>query len=206
MESINKIMSSFKESILSKDKSKNKLIENSLIVLIIGAIILIAASSFYKDKVDMTKNNQNNFDNSVEVVSRNNLADYDSDMEKKLASILSKIDGVGKVDVMITYISGNEIVPAYEVKESENSSIEKDSEGGTREVTQYDRETKVVYEDNNNGDKKPVILKNIYPEIKGVVVVAEGADKPGIKGKLIKAVEVLTGVPVHRIQILERAK
>ncbi|HHW30475.1 MAG TPA: stage III sporulation protein AG [Clostridiaceae bacterium] len=199
-------MSSFKESILSKDKSKNKLIENSLIVLIIGAIILIAASSFYKDKVDMTKNNQNNFDNSVEVVSRNNLADYDSDMEKKLASILSKIDGVGKVDVMITYISGNEIVPAYEVKESENSSIEKDSEGGTREVTQYDRETKVVYEDNNNGDKKPVILKNIYPEIKGVVVVAEGADKPGIKGKLIKAVEVLTGVPVHRIQILERAK
>jgi len=206
MESINKIMSLFKEGILNKDKSKNKLIENSLIVLIIGAIILIAAGSFFKDKVNMTKNNQNNFDNSVEVASRNNLAVYDSDMEKKLASILSKIDGVGKVDVMITYISGNEIVPAYEVKESENSSIEKDSEGGTREVTQYDRETKVVYEDNNNGDKKPVILKNIYPEIKGVVVVAEGADKPGIKGKLIKAVEVLTGVPVHRIQILERAK
>ena len=52
--------------------------------------------------------------------------------------------------------------------------------------------------------KKPIILKEVLPEVKGVVVVADGASDTLIKERLVNAVKVLFDIPIHKIQVFER--
>jgi stage III sporulation protein AG len=204
MDSIKKLIDYFKTLLEKKDKKK--LIENFVIILIIGTILLIAGGSLLKKNEHTAKSRNSGDDNIIETSAKHNTIDYGSELEKNLASILAKIDGAGKVDVMITYVNGNEIIPAYEEKESENKNIERDSAGGTREVMQRDCERKLAYQDEQGGLKKPIIIKNIYPSVKGVVVVAEGAKTPSVKEQILRAVQVLMDVPIHKIQVLERTK
>ena len=46
-----------------------------------------------------------------------------------------------------------------------------------------------------------MVIKNLPPEILGVVVVAEGADSPLVKLKIIQAVQTLLGVETNNIQV-----
>jgi stage III sporulation protein AG len=204
MDGIKKFFENFKTLLEKKDRKK--IVENFIIILIVGIIILIAGGSLFKKNDNTTKIRSSEADNIVATSAKYNAIDDSSELEKNLASILSKIDGAGKVDVMITYEYGKEIIPAYEVKESENKNMESDSAGGTREVMQRDYESKIAYQDEQGGLKKPIIIKNIYPSVKGVVVVAEGAKTPSVKEQILRAVQVLTDVPIHKIQVLERAK
>lgn len=204
MESIKKAIEFIKELLTKRDKKK--IIENSIIVLIIGAIIIIASGSLFKKKEDTTKTRGIEVDNTIETSAKCNTIDYNSDLEKNLASILTKIEGAGEVDVMITYIHGSEIVPAYEIKENENESTEKDSAGGARSTIQHDYESKIAYQDEQGGIKRPIVIKNTYPTIKGVVVVAEGANSPIVKEQISRAVQVLMDLPIHKVQVFERTK
>ena len=48
---------------------------------------------------------------------------------------------------------------------------------------------------------KPMILREIQPRIKGVIVVAEGAENATVKVNLLRAVATLTGVSVDAVQV-----
>jgi stage III sporulation protein AG len=184
-----------------KTQSSKKLIESAIIFAIIGVIIIIAGGSlFEKEKKEEVETKSDN--SSMEVASA--LVDEgDTNVEKKLANILSKINGAGKVDVMITYVSGKEVVPAYDTSMNENSTQEKDKEGGTRNIKQNDQEKKIVYEEQQGGIKKPIILKDMQPVVKGVVVVAEGASEPVVKENICRAVQALMDIPIHKVQVFE---
>ena len=52
------------------------------------------------------------------------------DLESKLTQILSKINGAGDVDVMITFQSSEEVVPAYNSNTTTETTKEQDSSGG----------------------------------------------------------------------------
>lgn len=52
------------------------------------------------------------------------------------------------------------------------------------------------------GRSDPIILKEKEPQIKGVLVVAEGAGNVAIKGQLSKTVQSLFALPAHRVMIL----
>jgi stage III sporulation protein AG len=106
---------------------------------------------------------------------------------------------------MITYETGKESVPATNVKRNDNSTQEKDTSGGTRDITQNDFESNVVYEEGQS-TKKPVILKEIQPKVKGVVIIADGADNPVVKENLSNAAKVLLDVEIHKIQVLQRSR
>ena len=54
------------------------------------------------------------------------------------------------------------------------------------------------------GKRVPVVTKRYQPEIKGVVVVADGADRDLVRQNITNAVEVLMGLPAHRIRVLKR--
>ncbi len=77
-------------------------------------------------------------------------------LKSKLKTTLEKIDGVGKVEVMITFESGEEKVPAVNINNSTNKSVEKDTEGGTRNTTQENEGSSVVI--TNNGIKHNLLL------------------------------------------------
>ena len=76
---------------------------------------------------------------------------------------------------------------------------EKDNNGGTR-IT----ETENIEKDVVTDSKSDVVTeKIIMPTIEGVIVTAGGANNALVKSNIIAAVEAVTGVATHKIQVFE---
>jgi stage III sporulation protein AG len=186
-------------------QSRKKLVENTAIVIIIGIIIIVAGNIIFSGgKSGQIENEQQKTTNAVD--GSKQAVNEGSDEEARLRTLLSQMKGVGKVDVMITYSTTRENVPAYDIKKNQSSTEEKDSEGGTRSITQEEYDSSMAYEDSPAGGKSPVILKELQPEVKGVLVVAEGADSYEVREQIVNAVKVVLDIPVHKVQVLQRKK
>lgn len=190
------------EKLLEKFNNK-KMIENLVIFLILAVIVMIVINTLF----DGNKGNKNMGTNAIISTNGGSSAKkdgYEDDLEQKLESILSKINGAGKVSVMISY--ANEVLktPMTDVKTTTTVISEKDSNGGERKTEETSTEENVIYEQNGN-DKTPMIKQSILPEIVGVIVVASGATSVSVKEDLIKAVTAAVDVPNHRIQVFAGA-
>ncbi|HOJ09109.1 MAG TPA: stage III sporulation protein AG [Clostridiales bacterium] len=213
MELVRKICDGVKNIIAGQDKKK--IIENSIIIIIIGIIFLIAGSTLFKSKNTNIIGNtgQGNFQkSSMESVNNSEEGILTSksggvySIEKEVEEILSQIEGAGKVSVAITYESGSEKVPAYDKRESHNSTQEEDDRGGKRNISQNESDSRVAYEEQPGGVKRPIILKEMEPKVRGVVVVADGAGEPVVKENLVRAVQTLVDIAPHKVQVFARAK
>lgn len=187
-----------------KNNGMKKNAEYLLMILAIGIIIMIAGRNFFTTEQKNTSNREVSskidFEQAVEASALLNEKYYKtSDIE----NILSKINGAGRVEIMITYAGSVEAIPALNEKETESTTNEKDGTGGTRNLKQKDVESDIVFEDDGK-IKRPYIVKELYPVPMGVVVVADGADNFEIKQNLIKATQALLDLPLHKIQIFKR--
>ncbi len=158
-----------KEEIIKIFKNKN----NRLICLIfiIGVVLMVAAGGHMNKKAPPV--------NVTEVSA--------ADEEKRLADILSQIDGAGDVSVMITYYSSSEKNIAYETKTS------------SREDRSESEDKKAVMTDGS-----PMVVKEVYPQVKGVIVTAQGAGNAGVRNAISEAVAASLDVPAHRICIFKK--
>lgn len=104
--------------------------------------------------------------------------------EERLCRILSDIDGAGKVSVMITYYGTTEKDIAYEVKTASSDGL-KSSE-----------DKKAVM-----SGSEPMVVRETYPEVKGVIVTAQGAESAAVKRKLTEAVTAALDIPEYRVCI-----
>lgn len=185
-----------------KDKSEKRKLsafEILLIIVILGIIIILAGSHLAKpaESEDTMKDASNMESHGGETDLQgglNNGQDIVADIERRLSEILSKVEGAGKVSVMVFADTGGEQVPAY--NNEQDTRNEERTDGRSSEIS----ETRQLV---LSGNDEPVILKVIIPEIQGVVVVAEGADDILIKAQLNNAVCTLLGIPEHRVQILK---
>ena len=119
-------------------------------------------------------------------------------LERKTKEILEKIVGVGAVDVMVSVDSTEEVVVQRNMKDTQELTDETDKDGGKRHVTQYTRDGQIVtYE--SSGNEQPIITKKIKPKVRGVLVVAKGAENKTVKGLIVDAVEKGLNVPAFRI-------
>ena len=153
---------------------KNK---NNLVIILIFIIgIVLLAGSYGKGKktAPQTDTSSVTMENERE--------------EERLAEILSGIDGAGDVSVMITYHSGVEKTLAYETKTATRDTGSERSEDIKAVMT----------------DGEPMVVKEVYPRVKGVIVAADGADKPSVKKAISEAVAAALDVPAHRICIFKK--
>ena len=60
----------------------------------------------------------------------------------------------------------------------------------------------IVYTD-EDGENKPITEKVVMPVIEGAVITAQGAENASIKSSIVSAVEAVTGLAVHKIQVFE---
>lgn len=188
---------------ITTGQSKRKLIENTAIVIIIGIMIIVAGGTIFGGKKTDNKQSVQQKTDTQKVET-----DYitSTDIEKKLKYLLSQVQGAGKVDVMITYSTSSEEIVAYDTKNNKSSTEENDNQGGKRVVSEEEMQSTIAYEEDGDGKKEPVILKKLEPEIRGVLVVAEGADSIAVRERLINAVTVALDTPVHRVQVVQRKK
>ncbi len=204
MEIINGIIKKIKDWINRQDRKK--LIENTAVVIIIGVIIIIAGSAMLNPKKESEEPSARLDERTTGDAETNQPAGYGNETEMRLKTLLSQIQGVGRVDVMITYSASRESVPAYDIKKAGSNTEEKDSEGGTRKAREEEYESELAYEDSPSGGKRPVVLKQLEPEVKGVLVVAQGADSVEVRDKICNAVTVVLDVPMHKVQVIQMKK
>ena len=122
-------------------------------------------------------------------------------LENKLKNILSKIKGVEDVNVCLNYSESSEVVAMYNENSKSTSTEETDDTGGTRKIEETDNQKEVIYKE-DDGVKTPITAKIIKPKIEGAIITAKGVENAEIKTNIIQAVEAITGLATHKIQVL----
>ena len=185
--------------IFKDDGNNKKKTENLVFLLIILIITVIAINIIWKDeKEDTNITNQTNkklADNIQETITTSN-----NSLEEKLESILSNINGVGNVDVLITYNETEEIIPIYNKTDKKSLTNEVDSEGGTRTIEETDTIEEVIFQND-----EIIIQKTVSPKLEGAIITATGANNSSVKANIIQAVEAATGLATHKIQVFEKS-
>lgn len=131
--------------------------------------------------------------------------DSESNLEQRLETILSNINGVGDVKVFISYSESSETVAMYNENSKTSVTEETDTSGGVRKVESTDSQKDIVYQE-NNGSKTPIVQKTVEPKIEGAIITAKGAYDINIKTSIIQAVEAATGLATHKIQVFEMSE
>lgn len=120
--------------------------------------------------------------------------------EYRLKKALSAIRGAGMVEVMITYKTSREVVPAISTAQSSTDTRERDQSGGTRDITQTDKTTQPVSLTSPEGSK-PLILVEKEPEIQGVIIIAQGASDLLVRLELQRAVQTVLGIHANQVDV-----
>ena len=197
------IKNKLKELMVKKqeDIPNKKKIENLVVFLIILIITIVVINVIWNEE-DTEENEELTDESKVLATEEVEDTQEEDEIVKNLEEILSKIDGVGEVKVMLTYSQTSQSVPLYDEETSETVTEETDSEGGTRKITETDSKTEIVYEE-IDGNKSPVIQSTITPTIEGAIITAQGAGNATVKSNIVQAVEAVTGVATHKIQVFE---
>lgn len=191
----------------AKGTDNKKKIENIVVLIVILIITVIAINTIWNGDKKETKKEEVETTTSKQLASTTKTSQTSSndEVQTNLENILSNIDGVGKVKVLITYSQSSEVVAMYN-ENSKNSTIEeKDSGGGTRTTTQTDISKDIIYQE-ENGEKTPITQKVLSPKIEGAIITATGAGNGTVKNNIVQAVEAVTGLPTHKIQVFEMKK
>lgn len=189
------------------EKNNKKTIENLVVFVIILIVTIIAINTIWKnDKDDSTKNN-NTTNKKLAVTDSNEVASNvtEESIEEKIEKILTQMEGVGEVKVLITYSRTSQVVPLYNEDLQESTTEETDQEGGTRKISENSSKKEIIYQE-TGGEKLPITQSIISPKIEGAIVTAQGASNVEVKTNIIQAVEAVTGLATHKIQVFEMKK
>lgn len=124
-------------------------------------------------------------------------------LEQRLSEILSRIRGAGTVEVLVTYETNGEIVTAT-VRQTDEDVRDQNGTGGSETSRSVREVVEPATVETENGHA-PIILYEKEPQVRGVIVVAEGAADFSVREKLTAAVHAATGIPVERIEVFERS-
>lgn len=190
--------SEFLEQIKTNKKLPKK---NQLLLLLLVGILLVVIAWPVPDKTQEDyQEKQEQTGDSADISAEA----YEEYLERRVASALEYVEGVGRVEVVITLKStGQKIVEKDQTSGSQISS-EEDSSGGTRTVEDRSSDKTSVYEQQSDGSQTPYVSKEMTPEIAGVLVIADGGDNAVVVQNITEAIQALFGVEAHKIKIMKR--
>lgn len=193
---------------LKEGKWKQLKKSDMVVIALVGVLLLVIAMPSGSEnekntevpaKSDTGSTREENA--SVAAGSKENEDAYVAGLEERLKTILSQMEGVGNVEVMITVSDTGESVVEKDSTDRSTVTSETDDSGGSRTVTEGEREENTVYVE--TGDETyPYIQKEKMPTIEGVVVVAEGGGNGKVISDISDAVEALFSVEAHKIKVV----
>lgn len=171
------------KNMLNKDKKTSNLV----LIVILLAVLLISMNYIFETP--------ENGESVTETVSNNIVIQSSSDLETKLANIISKINGIESAYVMISYSTTEKVVPVYDVKEN-TDSIKENSKESVKSTT----EKTVAYE-SKEGSKVAIVESKETAQAIGAVIVVSGNVTSNTENNIKQAVANTTNIPIHKIQI-----
>ena len=127
---------------------------------------------------------------------------YAKRQERETAEILSKVEGLGEVEVMLTLASSEEKVTLQDDSVTEGDSVQEDTAGGSKKDSSYQSkgESVIVKKD---GEESPYVVQIHSPAVEGVVVVAQGAGSGNKEKEIIEAIQALFPIEPHKIKVMK---
>ena len=155
---------------------------------ILAIIMLIVFFNGIKSKTDDSKGGADA--QFVEV--EQPIVKYERELELRLEQIISSINGIGTVEAFV--MTDTSIETIYAGNKEEKTS----GEGANLSKTQT---VEIVFE-KNGSVSTPIIGLEIYPEITGVLIVAEGVNDEKMRLLVINAVAVALNIENSKIEVL----
>ena len=113
-----------------------------------------------------------------------------TETEQRMEDILSRIEGTGKLALMLTLKSGSQL----QLAEDTDQTIESDEQRTKSETVTINR---------GSGQQDVVITQQRYPIYQGAVVVCQGADRASVRLAVTEAVAALTGLSSDKISVVK---
>ena len=118
--------------------------------------------------------------------------EYTNNLEERLTSIISAIDGAGETKVMVTLESGSEDIYLHDFDYGENA----DSSG----KNSFERKDEYVIVDGSSGEQG-IVVRIAEPKVRGVAVVCKGAGSEIVREQIVQAVTALLDISSARVSV-----
>ena len=158
-----------------KDKALSALLKHkyALVILVVGLLLMM---------IPMGKSTSAQAESGETVLTQEK-----ADISQQLAQILSRIDGAGDVEVLLTAASGEQTVYQTDM----------DITGGENGPSRQDT---VVIRGENGGETGLVQQIN-PPKYQGAIIVCKGADNAAVRLAIVEAVSRVTGLRTDQISV-----
>ena len=111
------------------------------------------------------------------------------ELEKQLKHLIENIEGVGKVEVMLTLDTESEQIYAKDKTTEQNQS---DQNKTSRQESSH-----VIL--GSGAGQQPLVETTYMPQVRGVAVVCQGADNITVVSRITDTVSVVLDLPASRI-------
>ncbi len=170
------------------EKLINKKNLKLILLIIVGLVAIVLFFGFNSSKSTSTSSSV------VTTSSYTSTMDYCKVIESKLIDVLSKVDGAGSVSVMVTVDGSPELIYANEQDKTSSSNT-----SGTTTSSTYS--SPIIID--ANGSSSALVMTEVLPAVKGVIVVSSGAGNVAIRLNLLKAVSTLLDISTEQVTVLK---
>lgn len=194
------------KKILGKISGGKKLGKDQCLILILAGILLCVISL----PVEKDKSKSDLLDESGTIMKKEHTfdkeeisRDYVTYWEEKLEESLQCVEGAGEVRVLIYTGGSEETILARDGSEEFSDTTETDAAGGSRHISENRLDKTVVRTVDERGQNVPLVVRTVAPDVEGVLVIAQGADRQQVRRDIIEAIQVLFDVDMNRISIIK---
>jgi len=184
------------------DKKGKKGLQNLVIMLIAGVVLLLISAYFANTRGDGAGGELMVESLEFEAPAVASTLSQERYISQQMEEILSLVAGAGQVRVMLTL--GNPAnIYAQNTQASLSATTEEDGEGGVRNIDTETSSHTYVMVRQSDGSERPLRIQEIRPNIEGVIIVAEGAGDAAVRDALVRAAHTVLGIAVHRVQVFQ---
>lgn len=126
--------------------------------------------------------------NSTEAVTQSTEQPQTYDLEDELEAILSAIDGVGKVQVLLTVSEGAQTHYVTDEDSDQSDSV-------------TSKRTETVLITDSQRTEQGLVAQVLPPVYLGAVIVCQGGDDPAVRLRVVTAVANATGLTTNKITV-----
>jgi len=149
-----------------------------LLVILVGVVLLLLPPLWEKKPAE-----EKEAQPAQEMVAEDSAAA----LERRLEDALSRIQGVGEADVILTLKSGPQKILA---QDSETSIGERGTEASVSSV--------II---SGGSGEEAIVVQQLSPQYQGALVICSGGDDPEVRLRLVEAVSALTGLGADKISV-----
>lgn len=147
-----------------------------ILIVLIGVGLMLVPGTSKSERVKDTKTAGSTYEQQP-------------DISDQLAQILSKIQGAGKVEIMLTVAQGEKYI--YQTDETIASGDSGTSKWDTVIITDGDR-------------AQHAIVQQINPPVyQGALIVCQGAENASVRFAIVDAVSKITGLGADKISVVK---